>query len=270
MAHADIQVVLPPAVIRKTPSYFGEVMLFDLPEVSVMLIMIVVAASTLQAATGIGFGVIAGPALLITMGSASAIQASILLSLLIALLVSPWTLKKVDRHLLRPILVGICIGSPIGAVLFALMTIGQLKVGAAIAVGFMALAAAGLFDRFPLFTRDSGLRRGAAGGVSGLLNSTLAMPGPPIAAYTTAIRQNKETIRATTLTAFLIAYPISFALQWGVAGLSDTVMPMVYGLALPTAGGTVLGVILGKFLPYWVFRTVVVLFLIASVVNLLG
>ena len=245
-------------------------MLFDLPEVSVMLIMIVIAASTLQAATGIGFGVIAGPALLIAMGSASAIQASILLSLLIALLVSPWTLKKVNRQLLTPILVGICIGSPIGAVLFALMTIGQLKVGAAIAVGFMALAAAGLFDRFPLFTRDSGLRRGAAGGVSGLLNSTLAMPGPPIAAYTTAIRQDKETIRATTLTAFLIAYPISFALQWGVAGLSDTVMPMVYGLALPTAGGTVLGVILGKFLPYWVFRTVVVLFLIASVVNLLG
>ena len=129
--------------------------------------MIVVAASTLQAATGIGFGVIAGPALIIAMGTASAIQASILLSLFIALLVSPWTLQKVNRPLLKPILLGICIGSPIGAVIFALMTISQLKVGAAIAVGFMALAASGLFDRFPLFTRDSALRRGMAGGAPG-------------------------------------------------------------------------------------------------------
>ena len=96
------------------------------------------------------------------------------------------------------------------------------------------------------------------------------MPGPPIAAYTTAIRQDKDTIRATTLTAFLIAYPISFALQWGVAGLSDSVMPLVYALAIPTAGGTVLGVILGKLLPEWIFKIVIVLFLIASVASLLG
>ena len=243
--------------------------MFDLAEMSALLVMIVIAASALQAATGIGFGVIAGPALIVAMGSVSAIQVSILLSLLIAVLVSPPTLPTVNRSLLRPILIGICIGSPLGAVLFGLLTIGQLKIGAAVAVGFMALLATGLFERFPIFKRDSKWRRGAAGGVSGILNSTLAMPGPPIAAYTTAIRQDKETVRATTLTAFLIAYPISFALQRAVAGLSETVMPLVLALALPTAGGTLLGLFLGKLLPEWIFRIVVILFLVASVISLI-
>ncbi len=239
------------------------------PELSALLVAVVVAASALQAATGIGFGVIAGPALILAMGTASAIQVSILLSLLIAVLVSPSALPKVNRSLLTPILIGICIGSPIGAVLFGLLSIGQLKIGAAVAVGFMAFLATGMLERFPIFTRDNGWRRGAVGGVSGILNSTLAMPGPPIAAYATAIRQNKDTVRATTLTAFLIAYPISFTLQWGVAGLSDTVMPLALALALPTAGGTLLGLFLGRLLPEWSFRIVVILLLAASAVGLL-
>ena len=44
----------------------------------------VFVASLLQAATGIGFGVIAGPIILLAMNSGSAVQVTILLSLMIA------------------------------------------------------------------------------------------------------------------------------------------------------------------------------------------
>ena len=50
-----------------------------------LLNIAVLAASLLQAATGIGFGVIAGPILLLALDSGAAIQVSIALSFAIAL-----------------------------------------------------------------------------------------------------------------------------------------------------------------------------------------
>ncbi len=49
----------------------------------------VFGAAALQSATGIGFGVIAGPVLLIALNSGSAIQISIILNLLIASILAP-------------------------------------------------------------------------------------------------------------------------------------------------------------------------------------
>lgn len=49
----------------------------------------VFGASALQSATGIGFGVIAGPVLLIVLNSRAAIQISIGLSLMIAAVLVP-------------------------------------------------------------------------------------------------------------------------------------------------------------------------------------
>ncbi len=54
----------------------------------------VFGASALQSATGIGFGIIAGPALLIVLNDGSAIQVSVMLNLLIALLLAPTLWQK--------------------------------------------------------------------------------------------------------------------------------------------------------------------------------
>ncbi|MEM8812441.1 MAG: TSUP family transporter [Pseudomonadota bacterium] len=86
----------------------------DLAQQPLLLVGAVFAASMLQAVTGIGFGVIAGPILLAVIGSTDAIQVSIVLSLLIAVILAPNTVPKVSRDLLKPIFLGLCIGTPIG------------------------------------------------------------------------------------------------------------------------------------------------------------
>ena len=70
----------------------------------------VFAASALQSATGIGFGVIAGPILLVILNDGSAIQISVVLNLLIALLLAPSLVRKSDRRLLKSLLIGLVIG----------------------------------------------------------------------------------------------------------------------------------------------------------------
>ena len=74
----------------------------------------VVVASLLQGAMGIGFGVIAGPVLLLALNSAAAIQVSITLSLVTALMLAPTLIRQTHWPVLRLFLIGSCLGVPLG------------------------------------------------------------------------------------------------------------------------------------------------------------
>ena len=52
-------------------------------------------AAVLQAATGVGLGMIVGPALILVMGSKSAIQVAIILNLSLSILLLPGEVKEI-------------------------------------------------------------------------------------------------------------------------------------------------------------------------------
>ncbi len=243
--------------------------LFDPTNASLLVVAVVFAASVLQAITGIGFGVIAGPILLVTMGSAAAIQVSIVLSFLIAVVLSPTTLPHVNWRLLKPLFVGVCIGSPIGALAYRYLSLDTLKLLAALVVICMTAISAGLLKRYPVFEKDSKSRRRAVGAVSGALNTTLAMPGPPVAAFATAIKSDKSIVRATTLVTFLFAYPIALAFQAGIAGVSSEMVSTTLSLSLPTVVGAFSGLLVSRFVAEKIFKWLTIAFLLASAVSLL-
>ena len=229
--------------------------------VPLLLVGAVFFASLLQAVTGIGFGVIAGPVLLVTMASAGAIQVSIVLSFLIALMLTPITVPHVNWRLLRPLFMGVCIGTPIGALAYLNLSLENLKLCAAVVVGAMTVIATGILARYPFFETDTGRRRGAIGFVCGILNAALAMPGPPVAAYVTAIKSDPRVVRSTTLVTFLLSYPIALAFQAVFVGVSDTLLPTVFSLLLPTIAGTCSGVLLARKLRAQHLKWLTVLFL---------
>lgn len=229
------------------------------------LIAVVFAASMIQSITGIGFGVIAGPVLLVSMGGAEAIQISIALSLLIAVVLAPSTIPRVNLSLLRPLLVGVLLGTPVGALAYATLSLGALKIIAGLVVAFMTIVAAGLFARYPVFEKDTRNRRVGVGMVCGMLNTTLAMPGLPVAAYATAIKRDKQIIRATTLVTFLFAYPVALMCQAAFAGLSGALYSVAVPLSVPTVLGTITGMLIAPMFSEVVFKWLTVGFLIASV-----
>lgn len=241
---------------------------FDLSAVPLVVLGAVFAASMLQSITGIGFGVIAGPALLISMGSAVAIQVSIVLSFLIAVILAPNTLPRVDRTLLKHLFIGVVIGTPLGALALAALSIGALKLFAAVVVGCMTLIATGLLSRYPVFERDGKSRRLLVGGLSGILNTALAMPGPALAAYATAIRSTPEVVRSTTLVTFLMAYPVALVVQAGIVGVSSELWLAAAPLVLPTVAGTLVGIGSARFVNPFFFRLLTVGFLLASTIAL--
>ncbi len=229
----------------------------------IVLGIAIFGASALQAATGIGFGVIAGPVLLIVLNDGSAIQISVLLNLLIALLLAPSLHQKADRHLLKTLLIGLAIGSPLGLLIYLHMHIELLKLFAGTVV---------LFTLFLVLGRQrvsSFLQGGVVGNVepvsigviAGIMGGSIAMPGPVPAAWMSARGFDKVTIRATILVMFVVAYTIALLLQFAMAGISTDTLRLTAMLAPPTLAGIFVGHILSSRISEVAFRWILTIIL---------
>lgn len=230
----------------------------------------VLAAALLQAATGIGFGVIAGPIILMVMNDGSAVQVTIVLSLLIAAVLAPSLYRQVHKRILGRLLIGTLIGLPLGILVFLHVSLPVLMLLAALAVLFMALSASG---RAALPLRKGETSRGEVqnlmiGVLSGAMSASLAMPGPVAAARMSLLALPKETIRATILVMFIFSYSAALAFQAGFVGLSSSAWEFTVGL-LPA---TLIGVLAGRFLAARiserVFRLLIVAVLVATSLSL--
>ena len=234
--------------------------------------MIAVAvASALQSATGIGFGVIAGPVMLIVLNSGAAIQISIALSLLIAAVLIPSLWRQLHRQLLLRFLAGSIAGLPVGLVIFLSIDIDLLKLLAGLAVLFSLVFALRANGSAP---RGGGRRSGrleqlSIGVVSGVMSGSLAMPGPVPAAWMAARRYGKDTIRATMLAMFVFSYPAALALQASLAGISRETLWLCLILAPPTLAGVYAGRLLAARLTERIFRWVLISVLAATAGGLL-
>lgn len=231
----------------------------------------VFAAALLQAATGIGFGIIAGPIILIVTNDHSAIQVSILLSLLIALVLAPSLFGRADKVLLKRLLIGTVPGLGLGILVFLLVDVNMLKLLAGLAVLFMALITTGVLRFTPQGSAAARRRAGdlAIGVVSGAMCSSLGMPGPVVAARMMLHAQSKDTLRATILVMFVFSYLAAIVTQAVMIGLSGD------GLALTVtlAPATLIGVFLGKLSAAWIseraFRRIISIMLLATAASLL-
>ena len=232
----------------------------------------------LQAATGIGFGIIAGPVLLLVLNSPAAIQISVLQSWLICAVLVPGLRASVQTDLLKTFAKGSMIGIPLGGAVYFLVSIGLLKFLA----GLTVLGT--LF--FVLHSHNEGRKRSAKGEagrglpataglwplsmgfVSGAMNSSLAMPGPIPAAWMSGAGHAKDAVRATVLTLLLFTYPAAFLLQWFLVGLEWHTVWLCLGLAPATLAGIMVGRLLVRRVTEEVFRWFLALVLISTVAGL--
>lgn len=231
----------------------------------------VFAAALLQAATGIGFGIIAGPIILMVMNSASAIQVSILLSLLIALVLAPALYGRADKSLLARLLLGTLAGLPLGIFVYVQVGVDLLKLLAGLAVLFMAAITLGLvkFGGHGGRPSDGPVPDLLVGVVSGAMCSSLAMPGPVVAARMMAAERSKDSVRATILVMFVGSYIAAIAAQALMVGVSRDSLTLTASLA----PATLVGVFLGRFAVSWIsergFRWILSIILVATAASLL-
>ena len=236
----------------------------------ILLNIAVIAAAALQSATGIGFGVIAGPILLIVLNDGSAIHISIMLNLLIALLVAPSLRQHTSIPVLKNLAIGIAVGSPIGLLVFLSISTALLKVLAGIAVVLTLYftvrrnqSRSASNDTSPTSTESVSI-----GMVAGIMGACLAMPGPIPAAWMSARGFHKDAIRATILSMFIFAYAIALGLQFALAGIDVATMRFTAFLAPATILGMVIGKAVSRRISAKLFRKILLTVLALTAVVL--
>ena len=237
-----------------------------------ILSIAVFGASVLQSATGIGFGVVAGPLLLIVLNDSAAIQVSVALNLLIAVILAPSLWRIADRKLLPSLLIGLAVGSPIGLVMFLYTDIALLKIFAGVVVLFtLVLLLRG--NRADAVSASAGVgqvEKVGVGFVAGIMGGVLAMPGPVPAAWMSAKGYDKDTIRATILVMFVVAYSFALVLQLSLAEVSANTLRLTAVLVPATVAGVFVGKVLSQRISEATFRSLITIVLTLTFVLLFG
>lgn len=247
-----------------------------------ILALTVFSSALLQAATGIGYGVIAGPVFLVALNGAEAIQISTIHNLLIAVVLFPFIRSHINKQLLWPIVAGSCFGIAAGFHLQTLLETSWLKVIAACMVFFVMISLALDISRsqrqrarpsgkagYKSQQRTAGKAGLVAGLVAGVMGGMLAMPGPIVATWLSLRGFGKKEIRATVLAFFIFAYAANFLLYLLFAGLDSNAVRLSAGFAPLVLLGVVCGHFVEKYLTEVLFRKIILLILAATISSLL-
>jgi uncharacterized membrane protein YfcA len=198
---------------------------------------VVLLASTLHAATGFGFSILAVPLLLLLISPWQAVQLNLILSIALSLMLIPATWTYVDRRLLWRLLLSSSLGAPLGLLLFLYGDANIFKtVIALLIILFTVLLVWRLrFTRTPWRDACSGVMAGA-------MTSAIGMGGVPLLVYFAGTDIPKETARATVLAFFTFIYSLALVLQMQFSAQTLQSWWWPVGL-LPVA---LLGVVIGQ------------------------
>lgn len=223
------------------------------------LAAIVIVASMLQAATGFGFSIIGTPFLLLLYPADIAIQINMILSLVLSALMLKKAGKAMDKGLLLRLIQGSGVGVVLGLMLFLSMSMRTLTLFVGVLILLLTVL---LMIRLRIRSTPAGDR--VAGGLSGVLTSSIGVPGPPLLLYFTGSRLEKSVLRSTTLIYNLFVYSISLALQIGFAGTSKEAWLGSAISLLPLFLGILLGQWLFTKISQKVFRVLTFLLLLTT------
>ncbi|MEL3971886.1 sulfite exporter TauE/SafE family protein [Rossellomorea oryzaecorticis] len=213
---------------------------------------IILIASILQTSTGFGFSIMATPFLLLLFQPNEAIQINLILSLLISLTLI-WKIRKaIDFDLMKKFIAGSVAGVPNG--IFIFMTINDLTTFK-IAVSILLLVLTVLLVlRFRI--KRTPFRDYLIGGVSGMLTTSIGMPGPPLLLYFAGTSTKKDVLRATTLAFYLFIYFISLATQLMFTGTNR----VIWETSLYAIPIVLLGLLIGQVLFNWINQRIFTIF----------
>lgn len=237
-----------------------------------ILVSAVLGASILQAATGIGYGVIAGPIFLVLLNGSQAFQISTAHNLLIALVLLPFVFAKLDRSVLRYLILGSCIGIPAGFLLQFVVSITFLKLFSAAIVGLIAAslgASIATSTGRKVSKKTNPWEPMLIGTIAGFMGGTLAMPGPATSTWMSVRGWNKDAVRSTVLAFFVFAYGVNAILHAIFSDISQATLELSLTLSPVVVVGIVFGNTISKFVSEVVFKIILLVVLISTVLGLL-
>ncbi|MEH6577468.1 MAG: sulfite exporter TauE/SafE family protein [Amphritea sp.] len=236
----------------------------------VLLLMVTFLAATVQSATGFGFGLIAVSAFLIVLNSVAAIQLVMIIILVMSCVHWPKLRGIAPGYLLKWLSLGCTLGFPLGILVYNQLDLDAIKV--VVAVLIILISAQNAWHLFSSKRNsanqdDKPHHQGSVMGVgvvSGLMASSMAMPGPAVMLYLSRSALSKDEIRATILTFFLFSYGGAILLQATLIGIEPQTWLTAAVLTPSALVGMVAGHLLSKRINQQVFKGLVLVILLLT------
>ncbi len=226
------------------------------------VIAVVLIASTAQTVAGFGFALIAVPFLVIVLDVKDAVVLVGILGLLNSTLVARAVWRHVRVRSVGTMLLGSFVGMPAGLLVLLFAPEDALRL--AVGVSSITMAAAiTLGLRFGGGDRPSEL---FAGAVSGLLNTSTGMNGPPIVLYLQERGYPPEEFRGALSAFFVVSGVVSFAAFAATGVVSGAALALAVGGVPAVFAGNWAGHRLLGRLSHETFRRLVLALLIVTAV----
>jgi len=220
-------------------------------DLSILMVAICLGAM-LQTGVGIGFSIIAGPPMMILLGTSTAVPVLLLLNTLVSAVATDRHILKANLRIIRTAIIGCLVGVIAGLAVYPLLSepFVLALTGGLLLIGLLTTL-------FPL-RRSIGLAGfSAVSGLSGLATVWAATPGPLMVFGLIAKGRSAKEVAKLVQPIALVAYGIAFFLH----NLSEAQVisygPQLWGFVAMTLIGSLIGRAAGPYLPQSLVKTAI-------------
>jgi len=242
--------------------------------ISTLIIFVTFFAAFVQTTTGLGFGMIIAPVLLVIYPPVDAIQITGALTLLIAAVMTPFSLNKIVTRELKRLAIGSGVGLILGTVFVKFIPIPSIRIAALIVLSyaFFRYVESHLSSRRSIAAdhdrteqHKGAVRYGLASGVMG---ATLAMPGPMALIFLRNKRFIPEQVKATVFALMVGSYSTMLILSMAVNGVSADAWIGLKMYLIPTVVGLLAGFTMSKHIPTVLFDLLNTILMLSAILVL--
>ncbi|GAA1828594.1 sulfite exporter TauE/SafE family protein [Agromyces salentinus] len=218
----------------------------------------VLVGAIAQRVTGMGFALVASPALVILLGPFDGVIVVNLCAVISSLIILPRVWRFVEWRRFGLLVAPALVGTLVGALIAAHVPGAPLQV----VIGVLVI---GALTTSLLVTRAEHVARGwppavIAGGASGVMNAAAGVGGPALSVYAVATRWSQVGFAATAQPYFVVIGAASLALKlgqtgWAVPELEPGAWPWIIAALLVGLG---IGELLHRRIPHHAARTAVI------------
>lgn len=223
-------------------------------------LFILIFAASVQGATGFGFSLVAVPLLSFVMPLTRIVPILVLYSLILNVIVFTKLKGHVDKKKITLLVTMGMVGIPIGVYILRFVHEDYIKFVVGILVMISSMA---MFFNFKAHFKNQFLTYGTVGLISGILNGSSSLSGPPVILMLSNEGVNKQDFRKTLATNFMVLNIITIPMLL-LQGVITTKILTSSVLRLPgMLLGVYIGLKIGHMIPEKIFRKITLVMIFA-------
>lgn len=221
----------------------------ELVIVSLMMIL----GGIVQGASGFGFSLVVIPVLAALISPLIIIPAVLILSILINILVLIETGWSVNHRRILPIIISGCVGLPLGVILLKVIPSSVLRILIGLLIGILSSL---MLVGFRYSIRRKRVASTLIGFISGVLNSSITMSGPPIILFWTNESMTKQDLRHNLALYFLVLNIATLPLYWYSGLITGDVVSFCFSQSIILVCSVSLGIFISRTIDQYVFKLI--------------